>query len=155
MDRSGRTGRKVRRPRGIGGWRRREGQSLAEFAIVLPVFLLILAGIVDFGMGLYSQMTVINAAREGARLGVVQPGDLPAIEARVEAMAEGLDPTKLDVPPPTCLRPSGNLFVACTGTLWQQGDAVVVNVNYQYRMLWPLAFGNSLNLSSTVQMRIE
>ena len=43
--------------------------------MVLPVFLLVLAGILDFGLGLYSQMTVINAAREGARLGVVTIGD--------------------------------------------------------------------------------
>ncbi len=123
--------------------------------MVLPVFMLILAGIIDFGLGLYSQMTVINAAREGARLGVVQPGDLPAIEARVEAMATGLDQTRLTVPAPSCLRPSGSLFVPCTGTQWVSGDAVVVEVDYDYRMLWPLAFGNSIHLSSTVQMRIE
>jgi Flp pilus assembly protein TadG len=155
MNRSGRTGRESQGPRRVRVWRRREGQSLVEFAVVLPVFLLILAGIVDFGLGLYSQMTVINAAREGARLGVVQPGDVSAIEARVEAMAAGLDPSKLTVPTPICLRPSGSSFVACTGTQWVSGDAVVVEVDYDYRMLWPLAFGNSIQLSSTVQMRIE
>ena len=155
MNHDERAGRAKVRHRRIGGWRRREGQSLVEFAIILPVFLLILAGIVDFGLGLYSQMTVINAAREGARLGVVQPGDLPAIEARVDAMAAGLDLTKLTVPAPTCLRPSGTSFVPCSGTMWVSGDAVVVQVDYDYRMIWPLAFGNNIHLTSTVQMRIE
>jgi Flp pilus assembly protein TadG len=134
--------------------RRRGGQSLVEFAVVLPVFLLILAGILDFGLGLYSQMTVINAAREGARLGVVEPGNVADINARVDAMAAGLDKTRLTITI-TCQRPNGSGFVACTAPQWQSGDAVVVKVAYGYRMLWPLAFGNTLNLSSTVQMRIE
>jgi Flp pilus assembly protein TadG len=141
------------RPR-IGFRGRHEGQSLVEFAVVLPVFLLILAGILDFGLGLYSQMTVINAAREGARLGVVDAGNVAAIDARVQAMTAGLDKTKLTVNI-TCERPVGSSFVSCSAPQWQPGDAVVVKVGYTYKMLWPLALGNSLNLSSTVQMRIE
>ncbi len=136
--------------------KRREGQSLVEFAVVLPVFLLILAGILDFGLGLYSQMTVINAAREGARVGVVTPpATLVAdVNDRVQAMSGGLDKTKLTVTI-SCKRPVGSSFVACSAPQWQSGDAVVVQVDYNYGMLWPLAFGNHLDLSSTVQMRIE
>ena len=122
--------------------------------MVLPVFLLILAGILDFGLGLYSQMTVINAAREGARLGVVEPGNVADINARVDAMAAGLDKTRLTISI-TCQRPNGSGFTSCSSPQWQSGDAVVVKVDYGYRMLWPLAFGNTLDLSSTVQMRIE
>jgi hypothetical protein len=136
---------------------RRSGQSLVEFAVVLPVFLLVLAGILDFGLGLYSQMTVINAAREGARVGVVEAANgSPVVKVtdRVAAMSGGLDQSKLNVSV-TCLRPSGSSFVACSGTPWQSGDAVKVTVDYDYAMLWPLAFGNHLDLSSTVQMRIE
>ena len=138
----------------VGAARRRTGQSLVEFAVVLPIFLLILAGIIDFGLGLYSQMTVINAAREGARLGVVDPGNVAAVDARVQAMAAGLDKTQLTVSV-TCERPSGSSFVGCSSPQWQSGDAVVVKVDYGYKMLWPLAFGNQIDLSSTVQMRIE
>ena len=122
--------------------------------MVLPVFLLILAGILDFGLGLYSQMTVINAAREGARLGVVEPGNVSDITARVDAMASGLDPSRLTVTV-TCERPSGSNWVGCSAPAWQSGDATVVKVAYDYQMIWPLAFGTHLNLSSTVQMRIE
>jgi Flp pilus assembly protein TadG len=134
--------------------RRRRGQSLVEFAVVLPVFLLLLAGMCDFGLGLYSQMTVINAAREGARLGVVEPGNVSGIDSRVRAMAAGLDGSNLTVSI-TCLEPSGSTFVACSSPPWQSGDSVKVKVDYVYRMIWPLAFGTPLNLSSTVQMRIE
>jgi Flp pilus assembly protein TadG len=148
-----RDGRHPAKPR-MGTRGRRDGQSLVEFAVVLPVFLLILAGILDFGLGLYSQMTIINASREGARLGVVEPGNVAAVDARVRAMTTGLDQAQLTINI-TCERPSGSSFVSCGSPQWQSGDAVVVQVNYDYRMLWPLALGNSLDLSSTVQMRIE
>jgi len=122
--------------------------------VVLPVFLLILAGILDFGLGLYSQMTIINASREGARFGVVEPGNTAGIEARVEAMAGGLDVDTTI----TCQRPTGpSTFGSCAGTPgpWLSGNAVVVKVDHDYRLIWPLFFGNSIGLSSTVQMRIE
>ena len=135
--------------------RRRDGQSLVEFAVVLPIFLLILAGILDFGLGLYSQMTVINAAREGARLGVVEPGNVSDIDDRVQAMTGGLDQSQLthDGVVPAAVRL--DLRGVAPSPEWQSGDAVVVKVVYNYRMLWPLALGNHLDLSSTVQMRIE
>lgn len=145
---------------GLKARNRRQGQSLVEFAVVLPIFLLILAGIVDFGMGLYSQMTVINAAREGARIGVVTivgVDPTTSVDNRVRAMTAGLDQSKLDVIV-TCERPTGpTTFGSCNAGLgpWQSDDAVRVEVDYDYKMLWPLALGNSLQLSSTVQMRIE
>ena len=142
-------------PRGRRRLRDRRGQSLVEFAVVFPVFILLLAGMVDFGLGLYANVTIINAAREGARLGVVQqPVNTTAIEDRVKAMSTGLDLTQLTVTS-TCQRPSGSTFVACTSPLWAAGDSVRVKVDYQYSMVWPLAFGTELDLSSAVQMRIE
>jgi Flp pilus assembly protein TadG len=136
---------------------RRNGQSLVEFAVVLPLFLLIVAGVADLGMLLYSNMTAINAAREGARLSVTDPGDLSAVEARVRAMSAGLDQSDLtittsceapDSPPATTFHP-------CSAPMWQSGDAVVVKVDYVYHMIWPLAFGNQIPMTSTVTMRIE
>ena len=48
-----------------------KGQALVEFTLLVPIFLLLLFAIVDFGMGFYSWITITNAAREGARLGAV------------------------------------------------------------------------------------
>ena len=48
-----------------------KGQALVEFTLLIPIFMLLLFAIIDFGMGFYSWITVTNAAREGARLGVV------------------------------------------------------------------------------------
>jgi Flp pilus assembly protein TadG len=155
MERIERVGSEPDRPIARRDRRRRRGQSLVEFAVVLPVFLLILAGVLDFGLGLYSQMTIINAAREGARLGVVEPGNVSAIHDRVLGMSAGLDASSLTITT-TCLRPtSPSTFVACTSPQWQSGDSVKVKVDYVYRMIWPLAFGTQLDLTSSVQMRIE
>ena len=47
------------------------GGSLVEFAIVLPLLLIILFGIIEFGILLYNQAVITNASREGARYGIV------------------------------------------------------------------------------------
>jgi len=52
-------------------WKRDEGQGLVEFALTIPVFLILLFGIVEFGLLLYNQQVITNASREGARYGIV------------------------------------------------------------------------------------
>jgi len=49
----------------------RRGQAMVEFALVLPILLLLLCGIIDFGWLYYNQITLNNAAREGARYAVI------------------------------------------------------------------------------------
>ena len=44
-----------------------KGQAMVEFALVLPLLLTLLCGIIDFGWLYYNQITLNNAAREGAR----------------------------------------------------------------------------------------
>ena len=72
-------------------------------------------------------------------------------------MASGLNDSDMTVTT-TCQRPDpapATTWRACSGTLWQPGDAVVVKVDYVYHMIWPLAFGNRIPMASTVRMRIE
>jgi Flp pilus assembly protein TadG len=59
-------------------WRSERGAELIEFALVAPILILLIAGIFDFGMMFRTYETVTNAAREGARVGV-----LPGYEADV------------------------------------------------------------------------
>jgi Flp pilus assembly protein TadG len=53
--------------------RRERGQSLVETAVVLPILLLLVAAIVDFGRAFDAYIVLTNAAREGARFGSVKP----------------------------------------------------------------------------------
>ncbi len=71
-------------------WRSERGAELIEFAMVMPILILLLAGIFDFGMMFRSLEAVTNAAREGARVGVLPGYEDPAnVRARVDAYLVG------------------------------------------------------------------
>ena len=52
-------------------YRNKRGQALIEFAFILPFLLVIVGGIVDFGLAFFVGQVIQNAAREGARAGAV------------------------------------------------------------------------------------
>lgn len=54
-----------------------EGQAMVEFALALPLLLMILCGIIDFGWLFYNQLNVDNAAREAARAVCVDCATIP------------------------------------------------------------------------------
>jgi Flp pilus assembly protein TadG len=70
------------------------GATAVEFALLLPLLLLIVLGIVDFGRMLNAQETLTQAAREGARL--VALGQ-PNVPSRTQAAAAGLSPIGVSV----------------------------------------------------------
>ena len=49
-------------------FRHQSGQSLVEFALILPLFVLLIIGIFDIGRAFFAYIEITNAAREGARL---------------------------------------------------------------------------------------
>ena len=51
---------------------RERGQTLVEFALVLPIFLLVVFGLIDVGRAVYTNSTLSQAAREGARLAAAE-----------------------------------------------------------------------------------
>jgi len=143
-----------------------KGQSLAEFVMVLPIFLILVFAIMDFGMGFHAWLTVTNSAREGARLGAVRAQPIgpcdndpstPAtnVVCRVKETADSLDQTNLAV---SVICSSGT----CPGT---PGTSIVVKVDYDYDLITPLdnllgllsggAIGPTLTFSSTADMRLE
>jgi hypothetical protein len=65
-----------------------EGQALVEFAFVVIFLLLVIFGIIDFARLFFAYATMSNAAREGARFGIVHsdPTYDPAIEDRTRGM---------------------------------------------------------------------
>lgn len=63
------------------------GQSLVEFALLLPVFLLLLLGIIQFGVIFSGYITATSAVREGARVAIVGAGDLEIRNKVIEMTA--------------------------------------------------------------------
>ena len=73
------------------------GQSLVEFALIIPIFLLLAVVIFDLGRGVYYYSAIHNAAREGARYGIIHPDDIAGMENTAIDYAIGLGLTATDV----------------------------------------------------------
>ena len=112
------------------------GQTLVEFAFVLPILLLLMVAIIDFGIVFYSQMAVSNAAWEGARAGATiidhTQGDQEIIGA-VHNAAYGLDISRLtiDIDPTQHESPRNQAFPA------PRGDSLTVTIQYQVDLTFP------------------
>jgi Flp pilus assembly protein TadG len=76
-----------------------KAQTLVEFALILPAFIFLVVVIFDFGRAVYYYNAIHNAAREGARYGVIHPNtsDYDEIKARAIEYAIGLGLTDADV----------------------------------------------------------
>jgi len=112
------------------------GQTLVEFAFVLPILLLLMVAIIDFGIVFYSQMAVSNAAWEGARAGATiidhTQGDQEIIGA-VHNAAYGLDISRLtiDIDPTQHESPRNQSFPA------PRGDPLTVTIQYHVDLTFP------------------
>jgi Flp pilus assembly protein TadG len=74
------------------------GQALVEFALILPVFILMLVGLFDLGRAVYAFNTISNAAREGVRVAIVdQDCSFIVNQAVQRAVSLGLDASDVSV----------------------------------------------------------
>ena len=73
---------------------RDRGAAAVEFALLLPMLLLLVFGIIDFGRALNAQITLTQAAREGARLDALGKSN---VVAGTQAAATGLSPVTVTV----------------------------------------------------------
>jgi Flp pilus assembly protein TadG len=134
-------------------WRDEQGAELIEFALVLPLLLLVMCGIFDYGFLFQRYEVLTNAAREGARLAAL-PGYLePHVQARVNAYltaggVPGTATTTLVYQPVTAGGRTFNLA------------RVTVTYTHQYVFLGPIMglFGDSLEsvtFNAVAAMRVE
>ncbi len=134
------------------------GAELVEFALVLPILLLVFGGIVDFGLLLQRQQVVTNAAREGARLAVLPGYTTSDVQSRVtQFVREGMNNTT--AAPVTTVTPV--TLTPGTGPTFQAAR-VHVTLADRFLILGPIvslaggtgSFG-TIALSATTTMRIE
>jgi Flp pilus assembly protein TadG len=119
-----------------------------EFALVFPLLLLIIFGIIDSGRALSAQVTLTEAAREGARLAALGQ---PNVVGQTQAAAPGLNPVNVAVTPcPAGAGPTAN---------------AVVSVSYSFSFITPVGaiagmfggggFGAPIMLTSQAVMPCE
>lgn len=81
------------------------GSSLIEFALVLPVLVLVLTALVDFGLGFYKGLQVQGAAAAGAHYATLHRWDIAAIAAEVSGAGGGIK--AIPAPVQVCGCPTG------------------------------------------------
>jgi len=126
---------------------RERGATAVEFALLLPMLLLLVFGIVDFGRALNAQITLTQAAREGARLAALNQ---PNVVSRTQA-AVGLSPVGVSV-------------TSCPAGAGQGVNATVVT-SYSFSFVTPVGaiagvfggsgFGSPITLSAHGVMPCE
>ena len=124
------------------------GQTLAEFALLVPLLVILIFGFVDVSRIYQAWVTIEGAAREGARYGVTGRSDcdiaaddrLACIEYNTTQRAKALtnDDTNLTVTVRSWDYPS-YADPASEGDPGEQCDAIEVQVNYQFTPSTPLA----------------
>jgi len=137
-----------------GKTRDERGAAAVEFAIIAPLFFLLVFAIIDFGFGFHAWDGTQNAAREGARVGAVTP-DTGEIESRVRQSSSFLDQTVVGVSV-QCAAEGSSSFGSCG---WIEGDTVRVTVTYLYSYKTPLptmaGFDEQLTMRSVAESRFE
>ncbi|MGH2607883.1 MAG: TadE family protein [Tepidiformaceae bacterium] len=133
------------------------GQTLVEFSLILPVMLILLFALVDFGRAFYTWLLVTNAAREGARAGATQL-TAAQIETRVfESICS-------DYSSGQCGLDESKLSVDVTNAQGDRGGAVEVDLSYEFEFVTPMgdimAFIGGSNISAPTitahsSMRLE
>jgi Flp pilus assembly protein TadG len=111
---------------------KQNGQALVEFALVLPLLLILLLGTMEFGIILYDKAVVTNASREGARVGIVAQDrtNLTPINQAISDTITRYCSTYLINFGGAGLQPPSLVF---SGTSF--GSQLTVTVEYRYKFL--------------------
>ena len=131
--------------------RREEGQALVEFALIVPIFLLLVFAVVEFGQAWNVYQSINSSAGIGARTAVLANPtitlDTVAARINVNLHAAGIDTAAAQ-----------KLVSNFNGTT---GDSLTVTIIYPYELHWLRPFMGwtnaqaAFNMTSSVTMRIE
>ena len=123
--------------------RTERGQTMAEFAIVLPVLMLVVFAVIQFGILFNNFVALTDAVRAGARTAAVSrtaANPVGATVARVQSATGDLDQAKLNV-------------TVTSG--WHSGDDVTVSATYPYSINLFGLIVQSGNLKTSTTERVE
>lgn len=143
------------RPRWLKHTEDERGASAVEFALVVVPLLMVIAGIVNFGVVFAQQLALDNSVRAGARAGVVDTGKSPVTETQNQfnstALARSLAGTV------TVTNPSG-VGASCKGSTFGANLVVKGTVSTNFLIPWPLPSAlipKTVTLSSQAEFQCE
>ena len=124
--------------------RREHGQDLIEYALVMPVLLGLLFGILEFALILYTYNTLDEAAREGTRYGLVATNNISDIQS------QAVDKVTRAAGPKSCI--PGPLP---TVRAYQSGNKVVVEVTCKMNVIAWLFRSPTITLKAVSTKEID
>ena len=125
--------------------KKEKGQATVEMALVMPIIILLLFGIMEFGRIFNAYLIVTTASREGARAGVVGAADA-AIRSAVTTTAGTLDTVAMSV------------YITPSSSLRTRGASLTVSIEYPIRVFTPVInsiTGDPFVVRSQTTMRVE
>ncbi|WP_110240803.1 TadE/TadG family type IV pilus assembly protein [Nocardioides gilvus] len=129
------------------------GAAAVEFALILPIFLMLLFGIIDFGYMINRGSMINNASRDAVRTAALQ-----APRSEVIAVANnGLTAVGSATVTVSCRTPANAPCGANYDAAREAGGTAVVRIAYRHKMLTPVGifFPGGFDLTRTAEMRIE
>jgi Flp pilus assembly protein TadG len=132
------------------------GQGLVEFALILPLFVLIVIGVFDLGRAFFASITITNAAREGARYGTLHATDPQGVcnATLSEAASSGIVLSYNDVTI-TCGAQSNCLSTGTPSAGCNRNQPLRVTVSYLYSdLVLGFFFPGGIGMSRHVEMLV-
>ena len=143
--------------------KRNRGQSLVEFALILPAFLMLIMGIVEFGRMMITYAGVASASREAARYGAtvgVNPtgvehfADCAGIRAEAKRVAAIAPITDADISIQYDNPSTGFFEAACPPSQFELGDRIIVSVSITFEPIVPLIDLGSIPMTSETRRTV-
>jgi len=126
-------------PRPARSRRRDRGQSLVEFALLTPLLLLIISGVVEAGRAFTAYVQLANAAREGVRQASFIPKDTATVDTLTRRELPGWMQLKVVNVSVSCAAAGSGVFANCVSVYTPaSGDKVKVQMAYAYDPIMPI-----------------
>lgn len=136
------------------------GQSLIEFALILPLFVLFIIGIFELGRAFFAFIAITNSSREGARVVTFWPGKTTVANVNTAVIAElgnspmvkwnpAEDTILIECGAPLLPVNSDSVLKAC-----QSEQPIRVTVTYHYRLILQILFPSPLVLRRSTEMMV-
>lgn len=132
-----------------------KGAAMVEFALILPLLVIITFGIIEFGLFIYNQQIITNASREGARAGIVASSPrLPS--ASINSVVQNYCANYL-ITLGAQNTPTTTLTGYSANALFQQDLTVQVNYTYSFLVIpnFIPGFNKIKNMHAITVMRYE
>ena len=131
----------------IKWFKKEDGQAVVELALTLPILIMILCGIIDFGWLFMNQNSIDYASREGARYAIVHSSSKTEIEEHIRGIA------------PENIASTVDINITFTNASNPRLGDVVVEISDDIAILTPIVGvfvrGETMNLSSSCTMKVE